>query len=427
MTIPELHSRFLKSNGFSTDTRTLKKGALFFCLKGDNFNGNVFAKKAIEAGASFVIFDDLDYKPEAVNAIHVNDSLACLQALATYHRNQFDIPVIGLTGSNGKTTSKELFYSVLSQQYTVHATKGNLNNHIGVPLTLLGINNKTQIALIEMGANHQREIAFLSELAQPTMGYVTNFGKAHLEGFGGIEGVIKGKSELYDFLRVKKGKALINGNDSLQLLQSKGLDNILFGSKKDNHYQIENSLDTNDYCTALFEGMTIKSQLTGSYNFDNINAAISLGMIFSLSLEKIKQGIEAYLPTNNRSQWTKTEKNRVLLDAYNANPTSMKAAINAFASQKAIHKTVILGDMLELGDYAAAEHQSIVRLVKAANFDEIILVGPLFSSSTKEDGLHYFTTTVALKKHLQNNPIQESTVLIKGSRGIALEQLLDEL
>jgi UDP-N-acetylmuramoyl-tripeptide--D-alanyl-D-alanine ligase len=427
MTIPTLHSHFLESNGFSTDTRTLKKGDLFFCLKGDNFNGNIFAQKAIEAGASYVVFDDLDYQPKAENAIYVTNTLACLQQLAAYHRKQFDIPVIGLTGSNGKTTTKELIHRVLSQHYSVHATKGNLNNHIGVPLTLLGINADTQIALIEMGANHQKEIAFLSELAQPTMGYITNFGKAHLEGFGGIDGVIKGKSELYDFLRKSKGKVLVNENDPIQVKQSKGLDIILFGTKVNNHYQIENSLDSSGYCIAHTDEITIKSQLTGSYNFDNINAAVCLGKFFSLSLEQIKEGIEAYLPANNRSQWTNTEKNKVLLDAYNANPTSMKAAINAFAIHEAIHKTVILGDMLELGDYATKEHQSIVDLVKAANFDTIILVGPLFSRTSKADGIHYFTSTLAAKKHIHNNPIEGSTLLIKGSRGIALEQLLDEL
>lgn len=427
MTILTLHSHFLKSNGFSTDTRTLKKGELFFCLKGDNYNGNIFAQKAIEAGASYVVFDDLDYQPKADNAIYVTNSLACLQKLAAYHRKQFDIPVIGLTGSNGKTTTKELIHSVLSQHYSVHATKGNLNNHIGVPLTLLGINADTQIAVIEMGANHQKEIAFLSELAQPTLGYITNFGKAHLEGFGGINGVIKGKSELYDFLRESKGKVLVNDNDPLQVQQSKGLDIIMFGTKENNHYQIENSLDSNGYCIAHTEEIFIKSQLTGSYNFDNINATISLGKFFSLSLEQIKEGIEAYLPANNRSQWTKTEKNKVLLDAYNANPTSMKAAINAFAIHEATHKIVILGDMLELGDYATEEHQSFVGLVKAANFDAIILVGPLFSRTSKADGIHYFTSTLAAKKHIQNNPIEGSTLLIKGSRGIALEQLLDEL
>ena len=221
MTIPELHSHFLKSNGFSTDTRTLKKGALFFCLKGENFNGNVFAQKAIETGASFVIFDDLDYQPKAENAIHVNDSLACLQALASYHRKQFDIPVIGLTGSNGKTTSKELIYSVLSQQYRVHATKGNLNNHIGVPLTLLSMNDKTEIGIVEMGANHLKEIEFLCTLAKPNFGYITNFGKAHLEGFGSIKGVIQGKSELYAFLKWTNGLAFINAKDDKQIADLK--------------------------------------------------------------------------------------------------------------------------------------------------------------------------------------------------------------
>ncbi len=427
MTIPELHSIYQESNGLSTDTRTLKKGELFFCLKGENFNGNVFAQKAADAGASYVIFDDISHRPKVKNAIHVENSLATLQALARFHRKQFDLPVICLTGSNGKTTSKELIYSVLSQQFVVHATKGNLNNHIGVPLTLLGIKSDTQIALVELGANHQEEIAFLSEIAQPTVGYITNFGKAHLEGFGGLEGVIKGKSELYDFLRITKGNALVNADDELQLKHSKGLNQIFFGHNDNAHYKMVNTIDNNGYCIASIEGVTIKSQLTGEYNFDNINAAIGLGKFFSLSLKQIKKGIEVYLPANNRSQWIKTTRNDVLLDAYNANPSSMKAAITAFVGVKAAHKTVILGDMLELGDFTKEEHQLIIDQLEVANFDEIILVGPLFSSIRKRTKGRYFNSTLAAKKHFEENPIKGSTVLIKGSRGIALEQLLEQL
>lgn len=427
MTIPELHSIFQESNGLSTDTRTLKKGELFFCLKGENFNGNLFTQKAIDTGASYVIFDEIDHRPKAKNAIYVEDSLATLQALASFHRKQFDLPVICLTGSNGKTTSKELIYSVLSQQYKVHATKGNLNNHIGVPLTLLGIKSNTQIALVELGANHQEEIAFLTEIAQPTVGYITNFGKAHLEGFGGLEGVIKGKSELYDFLRTTKGKALVNADDELQLKQSKGLNQIFFGRKNNTHYKIANTIDNDGYCIASIEGVTIKSQLTGGYNFDNVNAAIGFGKFFSLSLEHIKKGIEIYLPANNRSQWIKTTKNDVLLDAYNANPSSMKAAITAFVEVKATHKTVILGDMLELGDFSNKEHQFIIDQLEATNFDEIILVGPQFSSVRKTPKGKHFNSTLTAKKHIEENPIKGSTILIKGSRGIALEQLLDQL
>ena len=427
MNISELHLLFKKSSGLSTDTRALKKGELFFCLRGENFNGNVFAQKAVDAGASYVIYDDLNHRPTTSNAIHVEDSLATLQALATFHRKQFELPVICLTGSNGKTTSKELIYTVLSQQFKVHATKGNLNNHIGVPLTLLGIKPDTEIALVELGANHQKEIAFLSELAQPTMGYITNFGKAHLEGFGSIEGVIKGKSELYDFLRTNKGDVLVNADNELQLKQCTGINQILFGRKSNAYYQMTNTIGNEGYCVTTIEGVTIKSKLTGDYNFDNINAAIGFGKFFSLSLEQIKNGIEVYIPTNNRSQWTKTTKNDVLLDAYNANPSSMKAAINSFIGVKASHKTVILGDMLELGDFSIAEHESVIDQLEEAKFDEVILVGALFSSLKKATNRSHFESTLTAKKHLKENPIKGSTILIKGSRGIALEQLLDQL
>ena len=426
MTIAEIHQLFLKCEGVSTDTRKLTDQSLFFCLKGDNFNGNKFIKTALENGAAYVLFDEVEYDPGHPNAILVENCLDSLQKLAQFHRNQFDIPVIGLTGSNGKTTTKELIKSVLMQRFEVLAAEGNLNNHIGVPLTLLNIKESTEIALIEMGANHLKEIAFLANLANPTIGYITNFGKAHLEGFGSLEGVIQGKSELYDYLRENKGISIVNGNDKKQLQQSKGLNRYIFGEDKLTQNQLYNGIDENGYCTVHTAEQTITSQLTGAYNFDNLNAAVTFGDFFEVSLKSIQKGIASYCPTNNRSQWIKTKKNRVLLDAYNANPTSMSAAIASFMDVKASKKLVILGDMLELGSYSQEEHQVIINQLKKEGIQQGILVGPLFCAS-KTTGFTAFENSTAAKNYLDKQSIQDYTILIKGSRGIALEQLLDHL
>ena len=426
MTIAEIHQVFLKCNGVSTDTRNLSKNTLFFCLKGENFNGNKFAKNAFEQGAAYVVYDDINYNPEHQKAILVEDSLKTLQALARFHRNKFDIPVIGLTGSNGKTTTKELIKCVLAQNFKILATEGNLNNHIGVPLSLLNIKESTEIALIEMGANHLKEIAFLANIAAPTMGYITNFGKAHLEGFGSLEGVIKGKSELYDYLRENKGITVVNGNDKKQMQQSEGLNRYIFGETKSAQNHLTNGINKEGYCTVQSGEITITSQLTGTYNFDNLNAAVTFGEFFEISLPDIQKGIASYSPTNNRSQWIKTKKNHILLDAYNANPTSMAAAIKSFIDVKAGAKLVILGDMLELGQYAQKEHQAIIDQLKKGGIDQAILVGPNFCA-TKTEGFNTFENTTEAKYHLANQSILNHTVLIKGSRGIALEQLLDQL
>ncbi|MDB4717191.1 UDP-N-acetylmuramoyl-tripeptide--D-alanyl-D-alanine ligase, partial [Flavobacteriaceae bacterium] len=323
-----LYSYFLKSSSVITDTRKIEKNALFFCLRGENFNGNKFAKEALQKGAAFVVIDDSEYFKENSQYILVEDCLKSLQELAKYHRLQFDIPVIGLTGSNGKTTTKELIYSVLSEQFNTTATFGNLNNHIGVPLTLLRINKNTEIALIEMGANHLKEIEFLCNITKPTHGYITNFGKAHLEGFGSIEGVIQGKSELYKSLENTKGTALINSEDKLQVRLTKNQAKQQFGNKEADIVITSNNYTTkdNNYLSVSFQSTIINSKLKGTYNYSNIKAAIAFGFIFDISLEKIKKGIEGYIPKNNRSQWLKTERNTVILDAYNANPSSMTVA-----------------------------------------------------------------------------------------------------
>ena len=425
-----LYSYFLKSSSVITDTRKIEKNALFFCLRGENFNGNKFAKEALQKGAAFVVIDDSEYFKENSQYILVEDCLKSLQELAKYHRLQFDIPVIGLTGSNGKTTTKELIYSVLSEQFNTTATFGNLNNHIGVPLTLLRINKNTEIALIEMGANHLKEIEFLCNITKPTHGYITNFGKAHLEGFGSIEGVIQGKSELYKSLENTKGTALINSEDKLQVRLTKNQAKQQFGNKEADIVITSNNYTTkdNNHLSVSFQSTIINSKLKGTYNYSNIKAAIAFGFIFDISLEKIKKGIEGYIPKNNRSQWLKTERNTVVLDAYNANPSSMTVALESLLNSDTKNKILILGDMLELGDYTADEHQKIIEILNKKTPETVILVGKEFKKTkTSNSNFHKFEETKDVIPFLQKKNFQNKTILIKGSRGIALEVLQEYL
>ena len=425
-----LYSYFLKSSSVITDTRKIEKNALFFCLRGENFNGNKFAKEALQKGAAFVVIDDSEYFKENSQYILVEDCLKSLQELAKYHRLQFDIPVIGLTGSNGKTTTKELIYSVLSEQFNTTATFGNLNNHIGVPLTLLRINKNTEIALIEMGANHLKEIEFLCNITKPTHGYITNFGKAHLEGFGSIEGVIQGKSELYKSLENTKGTALINSEDKLQVRLTKNQAKQQFGNKEADIVITSNNYTTkdNNHLSVSFQSTIINSKLKGTYNYSNIKAAVAFGFIFDISLEKIKKGIEGYIPKNNRSQWLKTERNTVVLDAYNANPSSMTVALESLLNSDTKNKILILGDMLELGDYTADEHQKIIEILNKKTPETVILVGKEFKKTkTSNSNFHKFEETKDVIPFLQKKNFQNKTILIKGSRGIALEVLQEYL
>lgn len=425
-----LYSYFLKSSSVITDTRKIEKNALFFCLRGENFNGNKFAKEALQKGAAFVVIDDSEYFKKNSQYILVEDCLKSLQELAKYHRLQFDIPVIGLTGSNGKTTTKELIYSILSEQFNTTATFGNLNNHIGVPLTLLRINKNTEIALIEMGANHLKEIEFLCNITKPTHGYITNFGKAHLEGFGSIEGVIQGKSELYKSLENTKGTALINSEDKLQVRLTKNQAKQQFGNKEADIVITSNNYTTkdNNHLSVSFQSTIINSKLKGTYNYSNIKAAVAFGFIFDISLEKIKKGIEEYIPKNNRSQWLKTERNTVVLDAYNANPSSMTVALESLLNSDTKNKILILGDMLELGDYTADEHQKIIEILNKKTPETVILVGKEFKKTkTSNSNFHKFEETKDVIPFLQKKNFQNKTILIKGSRGIALEVLQEYL
>ncbi len=426
MTINELYSRFLSSSGACTDTRKITPNCLFFALTGDKFNGNTFAASALEQGAAYAVIDQEQYALENGNTILVDDALTTLQQLAKHHRQQLGIPVIALTGSNGKTTTKELIYSVLSQQYKVTTTQGNLNNHIGVPLTLLAMNSQTQLGLVEMGANHQKEIDFLCTLALPDYGYITNYGKAHLEGFGGVEGVIKGKSELYKHLDAHNKTCFVNGNDPIQMEQSEGMKRILFnGNFNDTPIEITT---TNPFVSLKLGKIAINSHLLGDYNAKNIIAALCMGHYFKVSLEACKAGIESYVPSNNRSQWHKTKRNNLLLDAYNANPSSMQVALENFA-QRSTDKpaTVILGDMFELGDTAAQEHQAIANLASRLNFNTIFLVGENFYTVKHGPGIKKCREFEDLLVAIQQINVAGHNILIKGSRGMALERIVDYL
>lgn len=414
MTIEDLYKLYSKHFLVDTDTRKIRNNTIFFSLKGENFNGNEFAEKALSQGAIFSIVDEKKYVTSA-KIILVDDVLSTLQNLASYHRKKLDIPIIALTGSNGKTTTKELINAVLSEEYRTTATLGNLNNHIGVPLTLLSIKPETEIGIIEMGANHLEEIKFLSNIAEPDFGYITNFGKAHLEGFGSIEGVIEGKSELYNFLAKNNKIVFVNPIDEIQIKITQGLNKILFCEN------IE-FVDANPFVELSYEGLHIQSNLIGRYNFNNIAAAITIGKHFRVKAKNIKKAIENYIPENNRSQIIKTKSNQVILDAYNANPTSMKVALENFNLLSAKYKTVILGDMFELGENSLLEHQKIVDLVSNFNFDKVFLVGEIFYKTNTK--FNVFKNFSELEKYLSTTTIRNNSFLIKGSRGMALERTL---
>lgn len=418
MNLAQIYNLYSKNYLVDTDTRNIRKGSVFFALKGENFDGNKFAYNALDKGAEYAVIDNPEYHSE--KTILVENSLETLQKLANYHRNQLNIPIVSLTGSNGKTTTKELINAVLSQKYNTSATQGNLNNHIGVPLTLLSMTPETEIGIVEMGANHLKEINFLCDIAEPNFGYITNFGKAHLEGFGGVKGVIKGKSELYDYLRNSKGKAFINSNDKTQMLQAGGIETISFSN------DTISFLGANPFVTAEFENIQIQSQLIGSYNFNNIAAAITIGKYFKVSNQKIKEAIQNYIPSNNRSQIIEKNSVKIILDAYNANPSSMKVALENFASLKAKKKIVFLGDMFELGNSSEKEHQSIAELATTLNFDEVHLIGKAFSTTDVKNAFVY-ESFETFKNSNNKFQFQQATLLIKGSRGMALERILDLL
>lgn len=397
---------------------------MFFALKGDNFNGNEYAESALQNGAKFAVIDDVKYHTSS-KTILVENVLDTLQKLATFHRNYINKPIIALTGSNGKTTTKELINAVLSKKYITTATKGNLNNHIGVPLTLLSLTEETEIGIIEMGANHQKEIEFLCKIAQPDHGYITNFGKAHLEGFGGVEGVIKGKSEMYDYLISANKHIFVNANDPIQVEKTRNKKIFTFGSQIEDTNVSINFIEALPYVKCSYNSLNIQSQLIGDYNFNNIAIAITIGNYFKVDDLKIKQAIESYVPINNRSQIIEKNSSKIILDAYNANPTSMRAALLNLEKQDN-YKTAILGDMFELGKDAKIEHQNIVDLALSLNIDEVFLIGENFYSSKVNSKQNIqFKSFESFKNTFDFSKIKHKTLLIKGSRGMALERILD--
>ncbi len=423
MKIQELHQLFLKSSGAATDTRCIEPNQLFFALKGENFNGNKFASQAIKIGAGYAIIDENEYA-QTEQYITVTNVLETLQELANFHRNHLGIPILAITGSNGKTTSKELICAVLSKKFITVATVGNLNNHIGVPLTLLSMNKTTEFGIVEMGANHGKEIESLCKIAQPDYGYITNFGKAHLEGFGSIEGVIAAKSELYDYLKENNKFMFLNADDPIQQKQLYYRNSFSFGSSKAN-IPVEYITDK-EYAEVQSNGVVFNSLLPGNYNAINMAAAICIGHYFEVPVKSIKEPIANYTPQNNRSQIIEIGKTTLLMDAYNANPTSMKAALESFNKFPANNKVAILGDMFELGATSEKEHQDLVTYLENLDFSRVFLVGTNFKKAkVNSPKIQQFEKFPELEEAILSTDLQNSKVLIKGSRGMALERLLD--
>jgi UDP-N-acetylmuramoyl-tripeptide--D-alanyl-D-alanine ligase len=429
MNLSILYELYLKSTGVSTDTRRIGPGNLFFALKGPNFNANEFAPKALEMGASVVVIDDPKYWVEDDERYFIcEDVLTTLQNLATFHRRKFNIPVIGLTGSNGKTTSKELLNAVLNQKFNTLATIGNLNNHIGVPLTLLRLKPEHEIAIIEMGANKQGDIKELCDIAEPTHGFITNIGKAHLEGMGGPEGVLKTKTELFQHLRETKGTVFINSQDPILSNMAKRFENpVLYPAKGD--FCEVNFLGADPFVKFSVEGLEGEylTSMIGAYNFGNIANALTIGKFFGVEMEKAVAGIVNYKPENMRSQLIEKRTNTIILDAYNANPSSMEVAIRTFGQMTGKkHKMIILGDMFELGDHAVEEHRKLGEIVSEYPIDKVCFTGKLIVSALeKAPKALYFPDPFSLRNWLEDSKLEDYLILIKGSRGMKLEGLVD--
>lgn len=428
-TTDNIYKLFKKFPIISTDSRNVKPDSLFFALKGENFDGNKFANNALENGAAFAIIDNPDFQ-FADRTILVEDVLTELQNLANYHRKELKIPILAITGTNGKTTTKELVSAVLSKQFNVSFTKGNLNNHIGVPLTLLEMNQETQIGVVEMGANHPGEISNLCKIAEPNFGVITNIGKAHLEGFGTFEGVIKTKTELYNYLKEKNGTVFLNSNNSLLVELANKINNKKTYGEKDADFtgEILRSPPFVHVKANFTKGVLyLNTNLIGNYNFENIMAAACIGQYFKVDPLKIKQALKEYQPRNNRSQLIRKGNIKIILDAYNANPTSMQASIKSFLANNSENNYLILGDMLELGTYAEEEHLAILNMIAELTSEKVFLVGPVFSKIGKKYNFKTFTHVSDLNLFLIKNEIKEGNILIKGSRGIQLEKVLEFL
>ena len=424
MDIQKIHSLFLINNSVSIDTRNIKNNDIFFAINGPNFNGNMFIKEAIEKGCSYIISDDKKISRESDKIIYVRDTVIALQDLANFHRRFLKIKIIAITGSNGKTTSKDLIYNVLKSRYNTIATKGNLNNHLGVPLTLLSMNKETEIGIIEMGANHLKEIDFLCKIAEPDFGYITNFGDAHLEGFKSLKGIIKGKSELYNYL-IDNNKVIFYNSKNTE--QSNIINNYTnsfsFGSNSKSNCVI-NKLKSDNCVGVKYKNNSIVSNIYGEYNFENISIAIAIGDYFKINLKLIKQGVESFTPENNRSQIINKGNNIIILDAYNANPTSINLAIKSFNNIKKKNKMIIVGDMLELGQTSDKYHQQTIDyLEKLANIS-IYIVGVNFCKTKYSKRIKSFTSTEELINNISKLNISNYSILIKGSRAMQLEKIV---
>lgn len=430
MQIEKLYQLFLKYRNITTDSRVAKKNALFFALKGDCFDGNRFAENAISNGCLYAIIDNPEFK-KGEKYILVDDVLETLQKLGTYHRKKLNIPILAITGTNGKTTTKELVAAVLDKKFNLTWTQGNLNNHIGVPLTLLSMDESTEFGVIEMGANHMFEIQKLCEIAKPNYGIITNVGKAHLEGFGSFENIIKTKKELYDYLAAHSGKVFYNSENKIlkKFVYQMELDSISFAGSDDKvqgeTISSERFLSVN--LRIMDTTLNINTQLVGTYNLENILAAASIGEYFDVPFAQIKKAIESYTPKNNRSQYIETDKNNLYLDAYNANPTSVELSLKNFVSLSKPSSCIILGDMLELGKDTLEEHRKILQLVENYTFDRVLLVGKIYHSLNVQEEILQFENVNELKKWLMHNEIADSNILIKGSRGIQLETIVEYL
>ena len=422
--IEQIYNLYSKKYLVTTDSRKIEPGSVFVALKGEHFDGNDFAYQVAEDNVAACVIADRKDLPKHERLFIVDDSLTTLQDLAQYHRIKCNIPVIGITGTNGKTTTKELVSAVLSKKYNIIYTQGNFNNHLGVPLTLLQIKPDTEIAVVEMGANHPKEIEFLCSLAQPDYGIITNIGKAHIEGFGSFEGVVKTKNELYDYLRNKHGKIFLNNDNQILKNLSVNIDYVSYGKDISSDYHAK-VLSSNPYLSIIWDGHTINTKLVGEYNFENIMAAITTGCYFNIEQELIIKAIEDYSPTNNRSQFIKTDKNEIVMDAYNANPVSMYHAIKNFRNISDDNHLLIIGDMRELGCESINEHKEILNTIKELKFNNVIFVGEEFKKVN--DNFISFTNVEELITHISKNNISGKKILIKGSHSIHLEKLVNIL
>lgn len=427
MSIIDLYDLFIHNPQVTTDSRNCPKGSIFFALKGDKFDGNRYAKNALDAGCTYAIIDHPDYQIDG-RTILVDNVLKTLQQLAYHHRRVLGLPIIGITGTNGKTTTKELLAAVLASKYNLLYTEGNLNNHIGVPLTLLRMTHDHEMAVIEMGASHPGDIKELAEIVLPNYGIITNVGRAHLEGFGSLEGVVKTKGELYDYIRRSKGKIFIKQENEYLRPIAKGIEQVTYGYTEE-AFASGNVVSCDPFLVFNWKQQgklhTVETHLIGSYNIDNVLAAVAVGRFFKIPAERISRAIAAYVPTNNRSQFKKTENNELIIDAYNANPSSMKVALENFIAMPAQPKAVILGDMRELGPTSDELHAEVIEQIKKAGFDKIYLCGEHFSKVGKE--FAPFATTEAMTEELRQRPLKGYHILIKGSHSMGLEKLADLL